>query len=118
MILLGLTGGPEPNNGANVYRSSGGLHFWHYSGKTDPTEVEKQVDQLLKEGVSTLDNNKAFAIYKKYQLLLASQDLGLVYLVNGSFTYAYYDKVGNAGVSSPVSTPSANGGITDICYFK
>ncbi len=118
MCLLGLTGGPEPNNGANVYRSTGGLHFWHFSAKTQPTEVEKQIDQLLAEGVSTLDNNKAFGIYEKYQTLLVTQDLGLVYLVNPSFTYAYYDKVGNANASTPAATPAPNGGLTDICYFK
>ena len=119
MTLLGLTGGDEPNDGANVYRSTGGLHCWHYSAKTDPTPVEKQVDGLLNEGVSTLDNNKAFDIYKKYQILLASQDLGLVYLVNGSFTYAYYDKIGNASISSPIATPSGNNGLTmDLVYLK
>ena len=117
LIILGLTGGPEPNNGANVYRSDGGLHFWHYSAKDNPTEVEKQIDELLKEGVSTLDNNKAFEIYKKYQITLTKDDLGLVYTVNQAFTYAYYNKLGNGQLSSPVATPGG-GGLADICYFK
>lgn len=117
LVVLGLTGGPEPNNGANVYRSSGGLHFWHYSAADNPTEVEKRIDELLDAGVSTLDNDKAFEIYKEYQITLANDDLGLVYTVNSAFTYAYYNKVGNGNISSPVATPSG-GGLADICYFK
>ena len=117
LIYLGLTGGPEPNNGANVYRSTGGLHFWHYSADKAPTEVEKKIDELLKAGVSTLDNDKAFEIYKDYQITLAKDDLGLVYTVNSAFTYAYYNKLGNGNISSPVATPGG-GGLADICYFK
>ena len=117
LIVLGLTGGPEPNNGANVYRSTGGLHCWHYSAADNPTEVEKKIDGLLDAGVSTLDNDKAFEIYKEYQITLAKDDLGLVYTVNQAFTYAYYNKVGNGNISSPAATPSG-GGLADICYFK
>jgi len=117
LIVLGLTGGPEPNNGANVYKSDGGLHFWHYSAADNPTEVEKKIDELLNAGVSTLDNDKAFEIYKEYQITLAKDDLGLVYTVNSAFTYAYYNKLGNGNLSSPVATPGG-GGLADICYFK
>jgi len=119
MIVLGLTGGNEPNNGANVYSSSGGLHFWHYSAADEPTELEKRIDELLDAGVATLDNDKAFEIYKEYQITLANDDLGLVYTVNSAFTYVYSNKVGNANISSPVATPSGTNGLTmDLCFFK
>lgn len=115
LIYLGLTGGPEPNNGANVYRSTGGLHFWHYDAADNPTEVEKKIDELLDAGVSTLDNDKAFEIYKEYQIMLAKDDLGLVYTVNSAFTYAYYNKVGNGNLASPVAAAL---GFSDVWYFK
>jgi ABC-type transport system substrate-binding protein len=92
------------------------LHFWHYDAADNPTETEKRIDALLDAGVATLDNDEAFEIYKEYQITLADDDLGLVYTVNPAFTYAYYNRVGNANISSPVATPS--GAVVDICYFK
>jgi peptide/nickel transport system substrate-binding protein len=119
MIVLGLTGGNEPNNGANVYKSSGGLHFWHYSADAEPTETEKKIDELLNAGVATLDNDEAFEIYKEYQIMLADDDLGLVYTVNSAFTYAYSNKIGNANIASPSATPSGSNGLTmDLVFFK
>jgi peptide/nickel transport system substrate-binding protein len=119
MIVLKLTGGNEPNNGANVYRSTGGLHFWHYSGAEEPYPVEKRIDDLLDAGVATLSNTAAFKIYKEYQITLARDGLGLVYTVNPTFTYAYYNHVGNANIASPTASPSGSNGLTmDIVYRK
>jgi len=116
LLVLGFTGGPEPNNMALVYNSCGGLHFWRYSACDEPNDVEKKIDELLDAGVSTLDNDKAFEIYKEYQITLAKDDLGLVYRVNPAFTYAYYNNLGNGNITSPVASPSS--GLADICYFK
>jgi len=119
MIVLGLTGGDEPNNGANVYSSGGGLHFWHYSAADEPTELEKRIDELLDAGVGTLDNDEAFEIYKEYQITLANDDLGLVYTVNAAFTYAYTNTLGNANIASPSATPSGSNGLTmDLAFRK
>ncbi len=120
MILLGLTGGTEPNSGANVYRSSGGLHFWHDSADTgDLYEVEARIDELLAAGVATYDNDEAFEIYKEYQILLTTADLGLIYTVNPTFIYAYYDEVGNGNIANPIATPSGGNGLTmDLVFIK
>jgi peptide/nickel transport system substrate-binding protein len=118
MIVLGLTGGNEPNSGANVYSSSGGLHFWHYSAADEPTELEKKIDGLLDAAVATLDNDEAFAIYKEYQITLADDDLGLVYTINPAFTYAYYNAVGNANIASPFATPGGTNGLTMDLVFR
>ncbi len=120
MVLLGLTGGSEPNSGANVYRATGTLHFWHYSGGTDDLyEVEARIDELLAAGVATYDNDEAFEIYKEYQFLLTEADLGLIYTVNPTFSYAYYDEVGNGNVANPIANPSGGNGLTmDLVYIK
>lgn len=119
MIVLGLTGGNEPNSGANVYSSGGGLHFWHYDGADNPTETEKRIDALLDAAVATLDNDEAFEIYKEYQITLADDDLGLVYTVNSAFTYAYSNGIGNANIASPSATPSGANGLTmDLAFRK
>ena len=120
MVLLGLGGSGEPNSGANVYRSTGGLHFWHYSAaEGDLYDIEARIDELLAAGVATYDNDEAFAIYKEYQTVLTESDLGLVYTVNPAFLYAYYDEVGNGQVANPIATPDGGNGLTmDLVYIK
>ncbi len=118
LIYLGLTGGPEPNSGANVYNSCGGLHAWRYSACDDPNEVEKKIDDLLDAAVSTLDNDEAFEIYKEYQITLAKDDLGLIYTVNPAFTYAFYDRLGNGHLANPAGSFSGAAGLADIGFFK
>lgn len=120
MVLLGLGGGTEPNSGANVYRSTGGLHFWHYTaGAEDLYDVEARIDELLAAGVATYDNDEAFEIYKEYQKLFTESDLGLVFTVNPTFAYAYYDEVGNGNVANPIATPSGGNGLTmELVYIK
>ena len=120
MVLLGLGGGTEPNSGANVYRSTGGLHFWHYSaGAEDLYDVEARIDELLAAGVATYNNDEAFEIYKEYQTLFTESDLGLVFTVNPTFAYAYYDEVGNGNVANPIATPSGGNGLTmELVYIK
>ena len=119
-VVLGLTGGDEPNSGANVYKHDGGLHFWHYSAADgDIYEVEKKIDDLYNQGVSTYDNDEAFEIYKEFQILFATEDLGMINSVNQQFTYAIYNKVGNKEIASVTATPSgANGLAWDLVYFK
>jgi len=120
MVLLGLGGGSEPNGGANVYRSTGGLHFWHYSAADgDVYDVEMLIDDLLSEGVATFDNDAAFEVYKQYQIAYTENDLGLIFTVNPAFVYAYYNHIGNANVANPIATPSGGNGLTmDLIYLK
>jgi ABC-type transport system substrate-binding protein len=105
-------------SGANVYSSGGGLHFWHYDGADNPTETEKRIDELLDAGVATLDNDEAFEIYKEYQIMLADDDLGLVYTVNAAATYAYSNTLANANIVSPIASPSGNNGLTMDLVFR
>ena len=120
MVLLGLGGSSEPNNGANVYRSTGGLHFWHYSADGDDVyDIELRIDELLSAGVSTFDNDEAFEIYRDYQIEFTTNDLGLIFTVNPAFTYAYYNHVGNGNVANPIATPTGGNGLTmDLIYLK
>jgi peptide/nickel transport system substrate-binding protein len=120
LVLLGLGGSSEPNSGANVYRSTGGLHFWHYSAAEDDIyDIELRIDELLSAGVDTFDNDVAFEVYKEYQLAFAENDLGLIFTVNPAFTYAYYNRIGNANVANPIATPSGGNGLTmDLIYLK
>jgi len=120
MVLLGLGGSGEPNSGANVYRSTGGLHFWHYSAASgDVYDIELLIDELMSEGVATFDNDLAFEAYRQYQIAYSESDLGLIFTVNPTFVYAYYNRIGNANVASPTASPSGGNGLTmDLIFLK
>ncbi len=93
-IVLGLTGGPEPNNGSNVWKTNGRLHFWRYSSKESPPAWEKRVDELFDLGATTFDDDEVKRIYKEFQRLV-SENLPYIYLVNQQFLYASKADLGN-----------------------
>jgi peptide/nickel transport system substrate-binding protein len=118
-VVLGLTGGNDPNGGANVYRTTGGLHFWHYSAADDPYTYEIRTDELYDLGLGTFDNNEAFGYYKEAQILFATDDLGMNFSVNQQFTYAIYNYVGNKAIADVTATPSGNNGLAwDLVWLK
>ncbi|MDJ0681530.1 MAG: ABC transporter substrate-binding protein [Xenococcaceae cyanobacterium MO_167.B52] len=88
-ILLGFTGGNEPNNGANLWAVDGSLHFFNQGAKPgqDPidgriiTDWEKEIGQLFIDAAKELDFEKRKAIYTEVQRIV-SEKLPFIYLVN------------------------------------
>lgn len=84
-ILLGLTGGNEPNNGANVWYPDGDLHMFNQAkpdleGRTiAPWETE--IEQLFIKASRELDFDKRKAIYAEVQAIVSEQ-VPFIYLVN------------------------------------
>ncbi|HEY2664860.1 MAG TPA: ABC transporter substrate-binding protein, partial [Candidatus Binataceae bacterium] len=72
-ILMGFTGGIEPNNGANFLRSSGNLHIWNPSQPSPATPWEAEIDQLLDAGGAEMDLKKRPAYYWRIQEILHDQ---------------------------------------------
>ncbi|MCL6643142.1 MAG: ABC transporter substrate-binding protein, partial [Candidatus Bipolaricaulota bacterium] len=93
-MVLGLTGSPEPNNGSNVWKTNGRLHFWRYSSKDNPPAWEKRVDELFDLGATTFDDEEVKRIYKEFQQIV-SENLPYIYLVNQQFLYASKAEMGN-----------------------
>ncbi len=93
-MVLGLTGSPEPNNGSNVWKTNGRLHFWRYSSKEKPPAWERRVDELFDLGATTFDEDEVKRIYKEFQKLV-SENLPYIYLVNQQFLYATKADLGN-----------------------
>ena len=60
-VLIGFTGGIEPNNGANLLRSSGNLHFWNPEPAGAGDAWEAEIDRLLDEGARELDPRRSAA---------------------------------------------------------
>jgi len=69
-ILIGFTGGLEPNGGANMLRSSGNLHFWNPNQTEPATPWEAEIDRLLEEGSRELDVQKRRQFYWRIQQIL------------------------------------------------
>jgi peptide/nickel transport system substrate-binding protein len=81
-ILIGFTGGVEPNDGANFYRSSGNLHIWNPNQPTPATPWEAEIDTLLDQGASEMDITKRPQYYWKIQQILHDQ-LPIIETVRG-----------------------------------
>ena len=72
-MLIGFTGGIEPNDGQNFYRSSGNLHIWNPNQPTPATPWEAEIDTLLDQGASEMDISKRAPYYWKIQEILHDQ---------------------------------------------
>jgi peptide/nickel transport system substrate-binding protein len=72
-VLMGFTGGIEPNDGANFYRSSGNLHLWNPNQPKPATAWEARIDQLLDQGAAEMDTPKRAPYYWEIQKILHDQ---------------------------------------------
>jgi peptide/nickel transport system substrate-binding protein len=72
-IIIGLTGGLEPHNGQNVWKSSGTLHMWWPKQDKPATEWEAEIDRLFDQAATTVDQNKRKQLYNRYQEIVAEQ---------------------------------------------
>lgn len=87
--LLGLTGGLEPNTGANVWSPEGGLHMFNQKPQppSEPiqgftvSDWEQAIDDLYIEGAQEIDEAKRKAIYAKTQQI-SQEYLPFIYLIN------------------------------------
>lgn len=84
-ILLGFTGGNEPNSGFNLWSPDGNLHMFNQPVEGLEGRViadwEAEIGRLYIEGARELDIEKRKVIYAKVQQL-SSEKLPLIYLVN------------------------------------
>ena len=101
-VVIGLTGGPEPHWGANVYRSCGNLHFWHYSGCENPTPAEQRIDELVNLGIKTYDFDEAYKYYSELQRIFA-ENLWNIFTVNIVYRDALYKNLQNTAEFSPLA---------------
>jgi peptide/nickel transport system substrate-binding protein len=93
-VLIGFTGGIEPNNGANFYRSSGNLHIWNPNQKTPATPWEAEIDRLLEQGSAEMDTAKRPPYYWRIQEILHDQ-LPIIPTVRQETFEAYKNQLEN-----------------------
>lgn len=64
---------PDPGMGANIWRSSGLLHYWNIKQKHPETDPERRIDELYAENVSTLDEAKRKRAWAEMQRITNEQ---------------------------------------------
>ncbi len=113
-IIIGLTGSVEPNNGRNVWHSSGGLHMWNPVQEKPATAWEAEIDKIFDDGVKVVDPAKRAAIYEKWQLIVSDQ-VPLIYFAAPQSIAAMRNTLANV-------KPTAYGGtihnLEEIYYIK
>jgi peptide/nickel transport system substrate-binding protein len=93
-VLIGFTGTADPNDGSNLYRSSGNLHLWDPDEKKPATKWEAEIDRLLDRGASEMDLRKRVADYWKIQEILHDQ-LPMIQTVRAVNYQAWKDSLEN-----------------------
>ncbi len=95
----GFVGGPEPNNAANIWRSSGPSHQW-WPGQTKPaTPWEAQIDKDFTMGAHELDPAKRKQYYSDWQRIMGEQQ-AFIFTIYGEQYTAMRDHYGNVKPSS------------------
>ncbi|MDM3857405.1 MAG: ABC transporter substrate-binding protein [Aphanizomenon gracile PMC649.10] len=87
--LIGLTGGLEPNDGANVWSPEGGLHMFNQKPQAGQKPIEgwevadweNKIHELYIQGAQEFDEAKLKEIYGESQQL-TQEYLPFIYLVN------------------------------------
>jgi peptide/nickel transport system substrate-binding protein len=101
-FVLGLTGGLEPNGGANVWLLDGALHAFNQQAGPGQTPLEgwqyadweKRIADLYIEAAQVTDEEKRYELYKETQQL-TQEYLPFIYLINNLSLAAVRDHVQN-----------------------
>ena len=93
-ILIGFTGTSDPNNSANLLRSSGNLHVWNPGQPKPATSWEADIDRLLDQGSRELEVQKRRSYYWQIQEIL-HQELPMIETVRQTQFVAYKSMLQN-----------------------
>jgi peptide/nickel transport system substrate-binding protein len=93
--IISLTGSNEPNDGANVWKSSGRLHLFDIKASQERPIIrdwENEIDNLLTSGVKTIDTNERKKIYDKVQEIVSEHN-PLIYIASPRTHCAFSKKI-------------------------
>jgi peptide/nickel transport system substrate-binding protein len=118
-ILLGLTGGNEPNDGANVWFPEGNLHMFNQKPQPGQKPIEgwkvsdweRKIHQLYIQAAGEFDLAKRKAIYAETQRI-AEEYLPFIYLVNPFSLAAVRDRI------QPIQYSALGGAFWNIDELK
>ena len=114
VVIMGLTGSAlEPNDGKNVWYSTGALHLFNMrkgkdlEDKADLRDWEAQLEDIFDNGAKELNFEKRKHIYDEYQDIVYEQR-PTIYLYSGLNIIAIRNKFGNVA-PTPLSGVTHNG---------
>ncbi|MBD2578123.1 ABC transporter substrate-binding protein [Oscillatoria sp. FACHB-1406] len=118
-VLLGLTGGNEPNDGANVWFPEGNLHMFNQKPQPGEKEIEsweaadweRQIQQLYIQAAAEFDLAKRKALYAQTQQI-TEEYLPFIYLVNSLSLSAVRDRI------QPIQYSALEGALWNIEELK
>lgn len=116
-IIIGLTAGPEPVSGRNVWHSSGSLHMWRPKQESPVTAWETEIDRLFDQAQITTDTQKRRELYLRWQQVVAEQ-LPLIYLPTPSRQVAVRNTLANIRPSSYDFAAVAVWNIEELFYTQ
>lgn len=96
--IMSLTGGNEPNSGANVWRSHGRLHMFdikQHQVAPITRDWEKEIDQIFSQGVRTMDFAKRKKFYDRFQEIVYEEN-PMIYLASPVVLTAVSRKIASA----------------------
>ena len=93
-VIIGLTGGPDPGSGMNVWHSGGRLHLWHPNQVRPATAWEAEIDDLYVRASQEPDRAKRIAYYHRAQEVIA-ENVPFIYTTQGIRTTAVSNLLGN-----------------------
>jgi peptide/nickel transport system substrate-binding protein len=88
----------DPALNPDMWMSGGSAHFWHLGQKTPATEWERQIDVLMREQTSTIDQARRHELFNEVQRIFA-ENLPVIYLVAPRLYYAHSARVSGASPS-------------------
>lgn len=103
-MIMGFTGGLEPNDGANFWRSNARLHLWWPNQPKPGFDWEARIDEIFDAGLKELDNDKRRAIYREW-IEIVVREQPVVYLVVNERVAAVRNRFGNLFPSSAPTLP-------------
>lgn len=109
--IMGLTGSNEPNNGANVWKSTGRLHMFDvkdFQASPITRDWEREIDALFDQGVQVIDLPSRKKIYDQFQEIVAREN-PFIYLASPKVMSAVSNKISNV-------QPTKYGGIMPYYY--
>jgi peptide/nickel transport system substrate-binding protein len=93
-LVMGLTGSPDPQFGANVWKSSGRMHMWYPKQKEPSTAWEARIDQIFAEAIKEMDRAKRKALYDEWQMI-ANEQQPFIYTVVPMYLVAFRNRFDN-----------------------
>jgi len=93
-LVMSLTGSPDPQDGANIWKSNARLHMWYPRQAHPSTAWEARIDEIFSEGIQEMDPIKRKALYDEWQVIVNEQQ-PFVYTVAPLMMPAIRDKYEN-----------------------